>query len=217
MRWIAPIATRVADAAIDRILRNHDERIRQLVKRSDAVSDDAVTDHSALEGLGDDDHEQYLLVDGSRAMTGDLYHGDRKLVLSAGSGVWMDSAGAYIAGEVSAGSDWNGRFKATGVGDISAIPLPLLVGDRIKKVDFRYYGASTDTKRFSLIRVSTASSTPAVLQTDTTALSGFQVYEMTIASPYTMGEVSPVWAQFRSGLALDRFYQVVVTYDRPKT
>lgn len=31
-----------------------------------------VTDHGALTGLGDDDHAQYLLVDGSRAMTGAL-------------------------------------------------------------------------------------------------------------------------------------------------
>lgn len=31
-----------------------------------------VTDHGALTGLGDDDHTQYLLADGSRAMTGAL-------------------------------------------------------------------------------------------------------------------------------------------------
>jgi len=31
-----------------------------------------VTDHGALTGLGDDDHTQYLLVDGTRAMSGDL-------------------------------------------------------------------------------------------------------------------------------------------------
>lgn len=31
-----------------------------------------VTDHGALTGLSDDDHAQYLLVDGSRAMTGSL-------------------------------------------------------------------------------------------------------------------------------------------------
>lgn len=31
-----------------------------------------ITDHGALSGLGDDDHTQYLLVDGSRAMTGIL-------------------------------------------------------------------------------------------------------------------------------------------------
>jgi hypothetical protein len=32
----------------------------------------AVTDHGALTGLGDDDHMQYLLVSGTRAMTGNL-------------------------------------------------------------------------------------------------------------------------------------------------
>lgn len=31
-----------------------------------------VTDHGALTGLGDDDHTQYVLVNGTRAMTGDL-------------------------------------------------------------------------------------------------------------------------------------------------
>lgn len=32
-----------------------------------------VTDHGELTGLADDDHEQYLLADGSRAISGDLY------------------------------------------------------------------------------------------------------------------------------------------------
>ncbi len=31
MRWISPIAARVADTVIDRMLRNHDERIRQII------------------------------------------------------------------------------------------------------------------------------------------------------------------------------------------
>ena len=33
---------------------------------------EVITDHGALEGLNDDDHVQYLLINGSRAMTGDL-------------------------------------------------------------------------------------------------------------------------------------------------
>lgn len=37
-----------------------------------SVSGAAVTDHGALSGLADDDHVQYLLVDGSRDFTGDL-------------------------------------------------------------------------------------------------------------------------------------------------
>jgi hypothetical protein len=34
--------------------------------------DEASIDHGSISGLADDDHAQYLLVDGSRAMTGDL-------------------------------------------------------------------------------------------------------------------------------------------------
>jgi len=34
--------------------------------------DSAVSDHGSMSGLTDDDHTQYLLVDGTRAMTGDL-------------------------------------------------------------------------------------------------------------------------------------------------
>lgn len=41
---------------------------------------DGVTDHGALSGLGDDDHSQYLLADGSRNLTGDLTITDDLLV-----------------------------------------------------------------------------------------------------------------------------------------
>jgi hypothetical protein len=37
------------------------------------------TDHGALNGLGDDDHPQYLLADGSRALTGNLNGGGRRI------------------------------------------------------------------------------------------------------------------------------------------
>lgn len=39
-----------------------------------------VTDHGALTGLSDDDHTQYLLVSGSRAMTGTLDMGNARIV-----------------------------------------------------------------------------------------------------------------------------------------
>jgi len=38
------------------------------------------TDHGNLAGLSDDDHTQYLLVDGTRAMTGNLDMGDNNIV-----------------------------------------------------------------------------------------------------------------------------------------
>jgi len=37
-----------------------------------ADASDTISDHGNLSGLGDDDHTQYLLVDGTRAMTGAL-------------------------------------------------------------------------------------------------------------------------------------------------
>lgn len=37
-------------------------------------------DHGSLSGLADDDHTQYILVDGSRAFTGDVDAGSNKLV-----------------------------------------------------------------------------------------------------------------------------------------
>jgi hypothetical protein len=40
--------------------------------RAEFAASGVVTDHGALTGLEDDDHTQYVLVDGSRAMTGNL-------------------------------------------------------------------------------------------------------------------------------------------------
>jgi hypothetical protein len=39
-----------------------------------------ITDHGALSGLGDDDHPQYLLVDGTRVLAGDLDVGGNNVV-----------------------------------------------------------------------------------------------------------------------------------------
>ncbi len=65
-------------------------------------SRDGVTDHGDLTGLLDDDHAQYLLVDGSRAMTGDLDLGSFSLTnvnLVDGRDVSVDGAtlDAHIA------------------------------------------------------------------------------------------------------------------------
>lgn len=54
------------------------------------------TDHGALSGLGDDDHTQYLLIDGTRAMTGALDMG----------AFAIDNAGPVKSGDV-AGGDYS--------------------------------------------------------------------------------------------------------------
>lgn len=50
-----------------------------------AMSSAIVTDHGALTGLGDDDHTQYLLVNGSRALTGNIV--TKQIVIDAKNGV----------------------------------------------------------------------------------------------------------------------------------
>lgn len=43
------------------------------------ISPSVVTEHGDLSGLGDDDHTQYLLADGTRAMTGNLNISDKNI------------------------------------------------------------------------------------------------------------------------------------------
>jgi len=45
---------------------------RPIGRRPSSLTSNNVIDHSSLQGLGSDDHSQYLLVDGSRAMSGNL-------------------------------------------------------------------------------------------------------------------------------------------------
>lgn len=57
-------------------------------------------DHGGLDGLTDDDHAQYLLISGTRAMTGDLLMGSND-ILNAYKGVFNDQVTAeafYIKG-----------------------------------------------------------------------------------------------------------------------
>jgi hypothetical protein len=56
-----------------------------------------VTDHGALTGLGDDDHTQYLLVDGTRAMSGDLDLGNNDIT-NPGSSTFSTIYGAGTDG-----------------------------------------------------------------------------------------------------------------------
>lgn len=65
-----------------------------------------VTDHGALTGLADDDHTQYVLVDGSRAMTGKLlvpeyaYNGGVSIggATTANGAIRIESTGAVVLG-----------------------------------------------------------------------------------------------------------------------
>lgn len=87
---VASIIVQHANANIQDII---DERPRVGFASSSSVG--GVTDHGALSGLGDDDHTQYLLTNGSRAMNGALNMGSNNIT-SAGTvnGVTVQTHGA---------------------------------------------------------------------------------------------------------------------------
>jgi endosialidase-like protein/trimeric autotransporter adhesin len=71
-----------------------------------------ITDHGALGGLGDDDHTQYVLLEGTRSSTiGFAVNGQRSNfgIPVSGPGtrlMWAQSKGAFRAGSVS-GTEWD--------------------------------------------------------------------------------------------------------------
>lgn len=157
-----------------------------------------------------------LVANGDMVVSGDLRHGDRTIVLSVGLGKNMTSTGSHIVEEISSAFDWRGRFEANGVGNISAIPLPLLVGDRVKSIKFNFYGATSATKRFSFIRCGVTTHVPTVLETTTNTTNGaYNNITITVSPQITIAVANVYWAQFRTGASGDRFYSVEVTYDRP--
>jgi len=63
----------------------------------DANVSGGTSDHGGLTGLGDDDHTQYILVDGTRAMTGDLNMDGNNIDLGTGGRLYLDDdADSYI-------------------------------------------------------------------------------------------------------------------------
>jgi len=62
-----------------------------------SMIDDSDIDHGSLSGLGDDDHVQYLLVNGTRAMTGDLNMGSNSIT----NGGNISAVEGHFSGEIS--------------------------------------------------------------------------------------------------------------------
>lgn len=78
----------------------------------EGVSASAASDHGLLSGLTDDDHSQYLLVNGTRAMTGTLQMGSNNIsgIISA------DTAQLTVTSTSSLGTIESGTWNGTAVG-----------------------------------------------------------------------------------------------------
>jgi len=70
--------------------------IRPLLGLEQIVGGVIITEHSSLAGLTDDDHPQYLLVDGTRAMSGNLDMGNQNII---NPGTGHDAFTDFVANE----------------------------------------------------------------------------------------------------------------------
>ena len=68
--------------------------------------DSSALEHGDLLGLSDDDHEQYLLADGTRALSGDLSIGSNKLTSLATPTTATDAANKSYVDSLITGLDW---------------------------------------------------------------------------------------------------------------
>lgn len=68
------------------------------VRHTKAIHDALAIDHGSLSGLSDDDHTHYLLVNGNRAMTGNLSMGANNVYLD--SGILRISNGTGLSGSI---------------------------------------------------------------------------------------------------------------------
>lgn len=94
-------------------------------------------DHGLLSGLSDDDHTIYLKADGTRALTGDLSAGSKKITNLADPVNAQDAATKAYVDSVAAGLDVKASVKAATTGNITLSGtqtidgVSLSAGDRV--------------------------------------------------------------------------------------
>lgn len=84
-------------------------------------------DHGALTGLGDDDHVQYLLINGTRAMTGDLDAGGNNVIITAAPTLASHAVNKAYADAIAAGLRPKGNVRVATTANISIASAPAAI------------------------------------------------------------------------------------------
>lgn len=91
-------------------------------------------DHGSISGLGDDDHTQYILVDGTRAFTGDQSMGSNKITNMAPGTAGTDAVNLDQLQAVQNGLDWKESVRLLSDTNIDIATGGLLTVDSVLTV-----------------------------------------------------------------------------------
>jgi len=192
-----------------------------------SMINDADIDHGTVGGLGDDDHTQYVLANGTRSVTGTLAcaAGTYSSTLTATGLITANGGVTLGTGDdltiVGTGEIKHGDRELSIAGPLVAagipinLPIPLLVGDRLKSISWAALGADTSTKTIALYQVTLSTGSTSSNETDTFATNTHATGTLTVSPEVTVTNDRVYFVTLINGHADDRLYGIVVTYDHP--
>lgn len=104
-------------------------------KIDSGMIDASTISHDQLQGLGDDDHVQYLLIDGTRAMTGNLQLGSNEAFSSASPSSASSLVNKAYVDAIGVGNRMKGNVKVATVTPITLSGLQTIDGYAVQAGD----------------------------------------------------------------------------------